>query len=97
MKEEALTIEPFSEYSRYVYTKWIPNGHDCWGVSESYPEYSISVGTGKEREDIRVHTGMSIIRRGDEVLGACYHWNEESEVFRIRKMLGDRLQLKLDL
>lgn len=97
MKTEKLIIEPFSENSGYVYTKWIPNGHDCWGNTDSYPEYTVSIGTGKEREDIRVHVGMSIIRLGDEVLGVCYYWNKESEVFRIKKLLGDRLQLRLDL
>lgn len=97
MKEQKLIIEPFSENSRYVYTRWIPNGHDCWGVSESYPEYSVSIGTGKDMKSLGIHKGMSIIRLGDEVLGVCYDWNEESEVFRIKKLLSDRLQLRLDL
>jgi len=92
-----IQIEQFTENNRHVRSRWISDGHDCWGRGEGYHEYYVLIGTGKERTEERVGTDMYIISWGNEVLCVAYNWNLESEINSALRVIADRRQYKLEL
>lgn len=77
--------------SRFIETGYEDNGHDCWGKSE-YSSYEFVMVKGKKE---KIFEGMFVIHNDEEVLATAYDWNLEDQIYRVKKELGDRLQLRL--
>lgn len=87
---QQIIVDKFSK-CKFVKSKYEPNGHDCWGNTESYETNYVWIGEKTER----VFEDMFIIHNGEEVLATAYDWNLEDVIFRVKQELGNRLQLRL--
>jgi len=83
--EKSLIVDKFDKNHKFIKTRTIPNGHDCWGNYEYYDEYYVSIKEGNSFKNEHVFEKMFIIHNNREVIATAFDFNLD----RILKELNE--------